>query len=201
MSWITCLEQHQQTPRSQKMYARIADENGEVDNILKVHSLRPHTLEAHMALYKATLHHSDNTLSTWLLECIGIYVSRLNRCDYCDHHHTAGLKRLVADGKRFDELEKALAQPFPGEPFTTQEQALMVYVRQLTICPGDIRSDDIARLLAHGYDDGQILEVNQVAAYFAYANRTVLGLGVDWKGETLGLAPPDSDQLDEWQHH
>ena len=32
-------------------------------------------------------------------------------------------------------------------------------------------------------DNGEILEVNQVAGYFAYANRTVLGLGVTLKDE------------------
>lgn len=33
------------------------------------------------------------------------------------------------------------------------------------------------------------LEINQVVAYFAYANRTVLGLGVNTEGEILGLSP------------
>jgi len=35
-----------------------------------------------------------------------------------------------------------------------------------------------------GLSDGQILEINQVAAYFAYANRTVLGLGVTSESES-----------------
>ena len=40
-------------------------------------------------------------------------------------------------------------------------------------------ADDVARLRKAGWADGQILEINQVAGYFAYANRTVTGLGVD----------------------
>jgi uncharacterized protein YciW len=51
-----------------------------------------------------------------------------------------------------------------------------------------------------GLDDGMILEVNQVVAYFAYANRTVLGLGVSHAGEVLGLSPGDSDDPDNWTH-
>ena len=51
-----------------------------------------------------------------------------------------------------------------------------------------------------GFDDGQILEVNQVVAYFAYANRTVLGLGVDTKGDILGLSPSNSGNPDDWSH-
>ena len=49
---------------------------------------------------------------------------------------------------------------------------------------------------------GDIREVNQVAAYFAYANRTVLGLGVTTAGEVLGLSPSDYLNDDQnWQHH
>ncbi len=53
---------------------------------------------------------------------------------------------------------------------------------------------------AEGLSDGEILEVNQVVAYFAYANRTVLGLGVTTAGDTLGLSPSASDQPDDWRH-
>ena len=51
-----------------------------------------------------------------------------------------------------------------------------------------------------GLDDGQILEVNQVVAYFAYANRTVLGLGVATAGEELGLSPSDGEDAENWGH-
>ena len=39
-----------------------------------------------------------------------------------------------------------------------------------------------------------------MTAYFAYANRTVLGLGVNTQGEVLGLSPGDSDDADNWTH-
>jgi hypothetical protein len=48
-----------------------------------------------------------------------------------------------------------------------------------------------------GLKDGEILEVNQVAAYFAYANRTVTGLGVSTEGEKLGLSPENNEH---WEH-
>lgn len=51
-----------------------------------------------------------------------------------------------------------------------------------------------------GLDDGQILEVNQVASYFAYANRVVMGLGVDTDGDQLGLSPADTDDTTNWEH-
>ncbi len=36
----------------------------------------------------------------------------------------------------------------------------------------------VEELRSNGLSDGEILELNQVAAYFNYVNRTVLGLGV-----------------------
>ncbi len=48
-----------------------------------------------------------------------------------------------------------------------------------------------------GLGDGKILEINQVASYFAYANRTVTGLGVSIEGEVLGLSPPNTKG---WEH-
>ena len=60
--------------------------------------------------------------------------------------------------------------------------------------------NDIEILRAAGLDDGQILEINQVTAYFNYANRTVLGLGIDTDGDIIGLSPGDSSDPDNWSH-
>jgi hypothetical protein len=42
--------------------------------------------------------------------------------------------------------------------------------------------------------------VNQVAAYFCYANRTVLGLGVTTEGDIVGLSPNENADPDNWNH-
>jgi hypothetical protein len=52
-----------------------------------------------------------------------------------------------------------------------------------------------------GLDDGEIHEVNQVVSYFAYVNRTVLGLGVMSDGDTPDLSPNNSADPDNWQRH
>ena len=69
--------------------------------------------------------------------------------------------------------------------------------RVFAYCPGGIGPEDIEALRAAGLKDGRILEINQVTAYFAYANRTVTGLGVDTAGEVLGFSPDDSQ---DWHH-
>lgn len=198
VSWIERIGYEAATGRLRAIYDRIRGPSGELDNILTVHSLRPHTLEGHMALYKNVLHHTSNTLPSWWLEVIGVYVSLLNRCGYCVDHHVARLARLLADEERAaairDDLEAdALAV------FDPRQRAMLAYARRLTLDPGALVESDLEPMRAAGLTDGEILEVNQVAAYFAYANRTVSGLGVTTHGDVLGLSPPDTEG-DDWSH-
>ncbi len=60
--------------------------------------------------------------------------------------------------------------------------------------------DNVDGLRNAGFDDGEILEVNQVAAYFAYANRTVLGLGINTDGDIIGLSPGENADPNSWSH-
>jgi uncharacterized protein YciW len=70
----------------------------------------------------------------------------------------------------------------------------------ITKYPMNILEDDIKKLQKAGCSDGEILELNQVASYFGYVNRMVLGLGVNTEGDILGLSPSDSKDLNNWQH-
>jgi uncharacterized peroxidase-related enzyme len=200
MSWIDIATKEQAEGRLRELYERVAGPGGKVDNVLQVHSLRPHTLEAHMALYKSVLHHSENKLPRWLLETIGVYVSLLNGCTYCVEHHFAGLSKLLKNDDRLQQIRRALETDNFEEAFKQREQTILNYARQLTRSPGESCQTAIDELRAAGLDDGEILEVNQVVSYFAYVNRTVLGLGVTTEGDTLGLSPNDSVNLKDWQH-
>jgi uncharacterized protein YciW len=46
--------------------------------------------------------------------------------------------------------------------------------------------NDITKLQEIGINDGEILEVNQVVAYFNYSNRLLNGLGVSTTGDIVG---------------
>jgi uncharacterized peroxidase-related enzyme len=200
MSWIDIVTKEQAEGRLRELYERVAGPGGKVDNVLQVHSLRPHTLEAHMALYKSVLHHSGNMLPKWLHETIGVYVSLLNGCSYCVEHHSAGLSKLLQDENRLREIGRALETGLFAEAFGPRERAILNYAQQLTRSPGEVREAAIEEMRVAALDDGEILEVNQVVSYFAYVNRTVLGLGVTTKGDTLGLSPNDSADSENWAH-
>ncbi len=205
MAYIKTISPEAAEGRLKTLYARVKGPDGHVDNILMAHSLRPHSLEGHMALYKNVLHHNANEIPKWFLETIGVYVSLLNRCDYCVDHHFEGLRRLIGDDDRSDAIRKALTVAVEGGAIETaalseKEAAALDYAAHITNAHSSITEKEIDALRSTGWDDGEILEINQVAAYFAYANRTVLGLGVTTQGDQLGLSPNNSDDENDWGH-
>ena len=201
MSWIKTIPFEQATGKLKMLYQRVTGPDNNVDNIMMSHSLRPHTMEGHMAIYKYVLHHSGNTVPKWFLEVLGVWVSRLNGCEYCVQHHFAGMKRLMQDDARADAIGAAIdALDIAATPHTSAQHAAMIYAQKRTHDPAVMGEADGQALRDAGYDDGEILEINQVTAYFSYANRTVLGLGCSTKGDIIGLSPNNSDDPDDWGH-
>lgn len=200
MTWIETIGYESAKGKLKRLFDRVKGPDGKIDNILAAHSLRPHSLDGHMRLYKNVLHHIDNTLPKAYLEIIGVFVSILNGCHYCVDHHFAGLQRLLNDDARADEIRTALDNDTLAGTFDKKELVGLRYARRLTLSPKSVSHDDINILREAGFSDGEILEVNQVTAYFSYANRTVLGLGVTTDGDTLGLSPNNSDDPENWNH-
>lgn len=200
MTWIETISYDDATGTLKELYDRIKGPDNNIDNIMLAHSLRPHSMEGHMALYKYVLHHPRNALPKSYLETIGVYVSLLNKCRYCIDHHYAGLLRLLQNDQRGAEIRAALDAKDPAAAFDGKELAGLQYAEKLTRNAAELASDDIDRLREAGLDDGEILEINQVTAYFAYANRTVLGLGISTDGDIVGLSPGDSSDPDNWSH-
>ena len=62
MAYIKVLEPGSAKGRLKTIYDRVAGPKGQVDHVLQIHSLRPHTLEGHMCLYKSVLHDTRNQL-------------------------------------------------------------------------------------------------------------------------------------------
>ena len=124
----------------------------------------------------------------------------LNGCTYCVEHHIEGLRKLLDDDARAQALRTALEEETWDEVFDERQRAILHYARNLTQAPDTVDEDAVTALRAVGMEDGEILEVNQVVSYFAYANRTVQGLGVTTDGDVLGLSPSQSDDPENWQH-
>lgn len=160
--------------------------HGTVDNVMRVHSLRPNTMRGHVVLYRAALHDDANTIPMWLQETVSSYVSILNNCPYSLANHWANAKHLIGDAQKADDIEKALHSRQPEQVFGGAELALLRYTEKLTLRPGEMVEADVDALKTAGIDDGEILEVNQIIGYFNYVNRCLNGLGVTTDGDIVG---------------
>ena len=200
MSWIHVIGFEEATGKLKQIYKKIKGPNNQIDNVLSIHSLRPHTLTGHMSLYKNTLHHSNNSFPNWQLELLGTYTSYINKCDYCYEHHFAGMKRFLQNDTKATALREHIENNTLANYLSEKEYALIDYAHKLTLAADTLTKASISYLRSLGYDDGEILEVNQVVAYFNYANRTVMGLGVTTAGEVLGLSPSNKDDENAWDH-
>ena len=186
-TWIEMLSVENATGSLKEAYDLAKTPAGTVDNVMRIHSQRPHTMVGHLTLYRSVLHHRDNTLPLWFLEAVGVFTSLLNNCEYSFKHHCTNMRRLLEDDERFASIETALRGQAPEAAFSGKELALMRYTEKLTISPGKVEAADVEAAKSAGATDGEILEVNQVCAYFCYSNRTINGLGVTLAGDTVGF--------------
>jgi alkylhydroperoxidase family enzyme len=81
-AWIETVHENDAEGLLRELYEREWDrERNLVDNILKVHSLHPETLRAHIDLYR-TVMYGQSKVTRAEREMIGVVVSAINKCHY-----------------------------------------------------------------------------------------------------------------------
>ncbi len=81
-AWIYTISESEADGDVARAYKRSGDtRTGNVDHIMKIHSLHPKSMIDHLHLYK-TLMHGESPLTKAQREMIGVVVSAINRCKY-----------------------------------------------------------------------------------------------------------------------
>ena len=81
MAFIRYVPEDDASPELKALYRRYRAPHGDVDHILKIHSLNPASMETHARFYK-TLMFGRSELTRVQREMIAVVVSTLNRCFY-----------------------------------------------------------------------------------------------------------------------
>jgi uncharacterized peroxidase-related enzyme len=179
MSWIREIDEaHAKGPLAE-IYDRLVRERGKVANILRVHSLNPGAMDAHLTLYMNIMFQRSG-LSRYEREAIAVAVSAANDCDYCVTHHAESLRRYEKDQRVVDGIASGDYAELP-ERLT----AMLLFAAALTRYPGESREAHVHVLREAGLDDGEILDTTLVVAYFNFVNRIALGLGVEFSDEEV----------------
>lgn len=88
--------------------------------------------------------------------------------------HGASLARESGDGALAEAVASGDLDELPG-----RLPALCRYALKLTLRPWEMQEDDLAALRAAGLSDRDVVDLNQVVAYFNYVNRVADGLGIE----------------------
>ncbi len=88
-------------------------------------------------------------------------------------------------------MSRALAADYRSADLEPADAAMLDYAVKLTKSPAEVGEDDIDRLRSLAFDDGAILDICQVTAYYNYVNRLADGLGVEleefWTEEAMTM--------------
>ncbi len=185
--WIDVLGEDSANDKLSLIYDQVRGPSGQLDNLYQGFSLRPHTIIPADNLYLAAMHHEDNTLPKLFSELIGTYVAILSACSYAEGHHGHNYAHLLGDKTESDRVIVALKNDQLAQCGDQQVQALLEYVKQLCLAPETIVKQDVDRLKAAGWSDGEVLEIVQVTAMFSYFVRVINGVGIQLGEEKLGL--------------
>ncbi len=90
-------------------------------------------------------------------------------------HHGAGLRKLINDEALVEQLKK----DFRVSAIDEKDTAMLEYVAKLTLEPWNMVEDDVLKLRDKDFSDEAVLDIVQVAGYYAFVNRLADGLGVE----------------------
>lgn len=174
MAYIPFISEDDAKGKLFEVYDEIQRNRGRVSNILRIQSLDPKALRAHLDLYMCTVF-GKGGLSRREAELLAVVVSAANGDDYCTTHHSEALDRYAKDPAWVASLVKDPAKAKLNE----REGALVHYALALTQHPTKGQKEAVAALRSRGFTDEQILQAAEIVAYFNFANRLSLGLGVE----------------------
>ena len=81
MAWINTITELDAKGELKRLYKKVTEPWGGVDNIMKIHSIKTTSLEAHPTLYK-TVMFGKSPIPLVGREMIAVVVSALNHCHY-----------------------------------------------------------------------------------------------------------------------
>jgi len=178
MPWIEVIDETEADGELKSIYEKVSGKRGKVSNIMRIQSLNPKAMQAHLDLY-LSLMFEDSGLTREQRELIGTAVSAANDCGYCITHHALALNHYWKDDER--------VQGFIGNYHTFKlpenERAMLDYAIKLTQTPASVTREDVETLRRYGFADEDILSINMITGYFNFVNRIVLGLGVEFTQE------------------
>ncbi len=174
MAWIDTVEWADAEGPLRDAYDWQAAALGEPAEFTMLGSLYPPIVEERLRLYR-TVEHCPSQLTAIERQAAALVTSRLNGTDHCASGLRLKLESLGLGAEVLDAIDADPAAVATGE---ARLDAICGYAAKLTLSPAEASEGDLEPLRAHGLSDLDILDLNNMVAYYAYINRVVMGLGL-----------------------
>jgi uncharacterized peroxidase-related enzyme len=171
--WIASVPPEHAAGVLAEAYQSQLDKIGHVTELTQIGSLYPDLVAARLHLY-AVIDATPSAVPDHVRRAVALLTSVLNGCQFCTVGHT---EKLTAAG--YGDLAQQIKDDPEG--VTTGEgraDVALAYARKLVTDPRHIEEADVAALRGAGYGDLDILDINNIAAYYSYINRVAAGLGL-----------------------
>lgn len=180
MAYIDVIAEDAATGELKSIYDDLVKSRGKVANIMKIQSLNPRAMQAHLDLYLALMF-GRSGITRPERELIAVAVSAANGCAYCLNHHAEALGHYWRDQERILRLTR----DYRSAGLTARETAMLDYALKVTRTPAEVGEADVVALREQGLADRDILDINLITSYFNFVNRVALGLGVEFSAEEV----------------
>jgi uncharacterized peroxidase-related enzyme len=174
MAWIRTIPWNEAIGTLKDAYDWQAKRLGEPTEYTQLGSLYPELVMQRLQLYKC-VEACPSGLSPIERQMAALVTSALNETPHCSSGLVLKLESLGAD-RRF--LSQVCEDPKAARSADPRLDAIMDYAVKLTLTPGQVSDGDIVALRAQGLSDLDILDLNNMVAYYCYTNRVANGLGL-----------------------
>ena len=174
MAWVRIIEMDDANGSLREAYEWQAQSLGEPTDFTKLGSLYPEIVWERLRLYKA-VEGCPSQLSQIERQLAAFVVSRLNATTHCGSGLEIKLTELGADR---DLIDLVIADPAHVRTGDERLDAICAYAAKLTLTPAAMAEDDVVRLREAGLDDLDLVDLNNMIAYYNYLNRVSNGLGL-----------------------
>lgn len=90
---------------------------------------------------------------------------------------------MIRDEEEAEKILNGVLNDYKTAPISEKEKVMLDYAVKLTEKPAAVKKEDLDKLRKFDLSDRDILDLNQVVAYFNYVNRTADGLGIELEAE------------------
>ena len=171
--WIASIDPADATGPLAEAYQSQAEKIGRVTELTQIGSLYPDLVAARLRLY-AVVDATPSDVPDHVRRAVALLTSVLNGCLFC----TAGNTEKLTEAGHGELAQAIKDDPEGAATGDARADAAIAYARKLVTDPRHVVEADVTALREAGWSDLDILDINNISAYYCYINRVAAGLGL-----------------------